>query len=217
LLYLAAMSRGLPTTILILVCASSLPVAAQTKNRIAIGGAVAGKQAPGQEASGTFGPGVMWRFGTAKEGWNLKYGLNWYKAEISRNIANEVQAFGRLRARPVMVGYGYTHLLGRGASVSGNVLGGYSFNSFTVHDSARSALQTSLNTSSIVTDVANAFVLKPEISLWKNVSNKIGVNLNVGYIVSRPFVTLEAPGSQERHRIQADALTMSFGIVYSVF
>lgn len=212
------MSRALPTSILLLACcASAIPVAAQTKNRIAVGVVVAGKQAPGEEASGTYGPGVTWRFGTAKEGWNIKYGLNWYKAEISRNIGNEVQAFGRLRVRPVMVGYGYTHLLGRGASVSGNLLGGYSFNSFAVRDSAASALQTSLGTSSVVTDVANSFVLKPEVSLWKNVSDKIGINLNAGYIVSRPFVTIEAPGSQQRQRIRADALTMSFGIVYSIF
>ena len=217
MLYLVAMSRRLLTLASMLAfLTAAVPAAAQTKNRVALGVAVAGKLASGDEAQGTYGPGVTWRFGTSKEGWNIKYGLNWYKAEISRDIANEVQAFGTLRVRPVMVGYGYTHVMGR-SSVAGNVLGGYSFNKFSLHDSAASALRTSLGASSVVTDVANAFVLKPEISMWRNVSEKIGVNFNVGYIVSRPFVTVEADASQERRRIHADALTMSFGIVYSVF
>jgi hypothetical protein len=35
-------------------------------------------------------------------------------------------------------------------------------------------------------------VRSPEISIWRNVSEKIGVNFNVGYVVSRPYITLEA-------------------------
>jgi hypothetical protein len=217
LLYLGAMGRRLHTTVVALaLLATTLPAAAQTKNRVAVGVSVAAKQAVGDEATGTFGPGFTWRFGTSREGWHLKYGLSWYKAEISRTIADEVQAFGRLRVRPVLAGYGYTHVMGK-TSVSGNVLGGYSFNSFSVHDTAASALRSSLGTSAIVTDVANSFVLKPEVSVWRNMTEKIGVNFNVGYIVSRPFVTLDAGGVHDRHRVQADALTLSAGIVYSIF
>ena len=211
------MGRRLHTAAVALAfLATSWPAAAQTKNRVAVGVSIAAKQAVGEEATGTFGPGITWRFGTSREGWHLKYGLSWYKAEISRTIADEAQAFGRLRVRPVMVGYGYTHVMGK-TSVSGNVLGGYSFNAFSVHDTAVSALRSSLATTAIVTDVANSFVLKPEVSLWRNVSQKIGVNFNVGYIVSRPFVTLDAGGIRDRHRVQADALTFSAGVVYSVF
>jgi hypothetical protein len=130
---------------LALVMASFAPARtanAQTKNRIALGVAVAGKMATDDDARGTYGPGVIWRFGTAKEGWKFKYGLNWYRAEIDRDIAGEAQAIGKLRIRPLMAGYGYTHVMGLTA-VSGNVLGGYSFNSFAPHDTALSALRSS--------------------------------------------------------------------------
>jgi hypothetical protein len=185
------------------------PVTAQTTNRIAVGMAIAGKQATGDEARGAFGPGFIWRFGTAKEGWHIKYGLNWYKAEISRSIDGDTFASGKLKVRPLMGGYGYTHLMGRTAA-SANVLGGYAFNAFA--SDAGSSLGTS-----VVTDVANTFVLKPEVSLWTDVSKKVGINFNVGYIVARPYITVEAPDTTDRHRLRADALTLTLGVVYSVF
>ena len=189
---------------------------AQTKNRVAVGVNIAAKMATDDDARGTYGPGFTWRFGTSKEGWKLKYGLNWYRADIDRDIAGEVQAFGKLRLRPITVGYGYTHMMGR-TSISANLVGGYSFNSFTAHDTAVSALRSSLAASTIVADVSNGFLLKPEISLWRNVSQKIGVNFNVGYVISRPFLTLEADGVQDRRRFNADAMAVSMGVVYSVF
>jgi len=198
------------------VFTSARAVHAQTKNRVAVGVSVAGKMATDDNARGTYGPGVTWRLGTSKEGWKFKYGLSWYRAEIDRDIGGEVLAMGRLRVRPIMVGYGYTHMMGR-TSISGNVLGGYSFNSFTAHDTAVSALRSSLAASTIVTDVSNAFVLKPEVSVWRNVSEKVGINFNVGYVVSRPYMTLEADGVRDRRRLRADAMSVSMGIVYSVF
>lgn len=189
---------------------------AQETNKIAIGAAIVGKQATGGESHGTLGRSFIWRFGEAKEGWGLKYGTSWYSQEIDREIGGERQSFGRLRVMPFMAGYGYTHVMGR-TSISGNLQGGYAFTKFSVHEPVNLALRSSLGLDRVEADVSNTFVVKPELSVWTDLSKKIGVNVSAGYMVARPFVSVSTGGSRSRTRIKADSVILKVGVVYSIF
>ena len=58
-------------------------------------------------------PGLLWRFGTSKGGWGFHWGLNWYAVKLERPIGGTAIELGELHVRPVMAGYGYTHLIRR--------------------------------------------------------------------------------------------------------
>ena len=115
------------------------------------------------ETRGSTGLGFFYRFGQGSEGWGWKSGLGWYSAELDRPLGAELQEFGHLRIRPLLGGYGYTHIV-RKTSVSMNLMGGYAFTSFTRRDTFDAAYLAARGVEVTKTSSSNTFVLRPEAS-----------------------------------------------------
>ena len=164
---------------------------ATIKNRFALGGEfkikTSDRSSEEDYARGQLGPGLLWRFGTPKEGW----GFHW------------------------MAGYGYTKLITR-YSVSPDVLGGYAFGAIKISDPAASAYRQMLGVPSAEANATNAIVLKPEIGVWYDVTRKLSVNVNAGYMVARPDVEIATAAGIDRRKARADQFILNSGLVYSI-
>jgi hypothetical protein len=209
--------RVVVATIVLAALLGSRDAAAQTRGKFAAGGAITAKQPGDDDAQGSIGRALIWRLGQAKEGWNYKYGLSWFSTRLDRTIEDSSSGIGKLNVRPILGGYGYTHVFSQRTSVSASMLGGYAFTSFSLDQSARDRFRTALGDGPFKADAANTFVLKPEVSTWINLTEKIGLNINAGYILARPTVTIRTSGAQDRRRVNADMLMLKVGFVYSLF
>jgi hypothetical protein len=189
---------------------------AQTDGRVAVGANVASKQTPQTGSHGSTGLGLLWRIGHGRPGWGWKYGLNWYSAELQRPLAGADHEFGELNVRPLMGGYGYTHVAGR-AKISANVLGGYAFTTFSLRDDYALAYRFNTTGASINADVTNAWVVKPELSTWFDINRKVGINASLGYMIARPEFTVTGAAESGRRRLNADVIMIKVGAVYSIF
>jgi hypothetical protein len=193
---------------------------AQTTNRLAVGVNVATKQAPDDSsvAEGGFSVGFQWRIGHSKQGWGWQYGLHWYTMDLDRVIGGAPTSLGTLRVRPLMGGYGYTHLFRGGRmAVTGDIVAGYALNSFRLDPAADAAYQTRLGARSLSSEATNAFVVTPELKIWYDVNKKVGLLLSTGYVVARPDVKVTSTLGTEVHRVHADTFRLKVGLVYSVF
>jgi hypothetical protein len=180
---------------------------------------VGSKLAGDGAARGGHGIGLLFRVGHGREGWGWKYGLNWFSAELERPpgpLGNDAPDFGRLRLIPVVAGYGYTHVMGR-TRLSANLLGGYAFTSFRPNHAFAESYRTLRGVDAIDTSSSNTFILRPEVSLWYDVNEKIGFNVGVGYVIARPEVTIISALGRDRERFRADMFTIKAGFVYSVY
>jgi hypothetical protein len=166
---------------LLIVLAIARPAIAQSTGKAAIGGAIGTHIAPSSMAGGDrFSVGLLWRLGHSKKGFGWEWGLNWFSSDIDQSVGGTPAfALGELHIRPLMVGYGYTHLIGPTA-IKGSVRGGYAFTSFDTAPTAGDVIRDRLGAHSLTTDAANTFVVRPQVSIWRDVSAKVGVNVTAG-------------------------------------
>lgn len=204
----------------LLICAAlfagALPANAQTHNKFALGGNFTSRLASDSDLHHVKGRGVMWRIGHDKEGWGWHWGLNWFSTNIDRPIGGSTVDLGELRIRPFMSGYGYTHVVGRTA-ITADVLGGYAINSIKLSPAAADAFRDRLGALSLSGDARNTVVAKPEIGVWYDVSRKVGITVNVGYMIARPRIMVRSSMGNDERRVNADVLGMTIGAVYSIF
>jgi hypothetical protein len=189
---------------------------AQSEGRFALGGDVVTKMAGDRDVRGHVSPGLLWRFGHGKPGWGFHWGLNWFATELDRSIGGGSTEFGKLNVRPFMAGYGYTYKVGR-ASVTAAALAGYAIGSIEMTPVATDAYQDRLGARLVSADASNTFTAKPEIGVWYDINQKIGLNMNAGYIVARPNVTVRSSLGEDRRGIRADQFILRVGMVYSIF
>ena len=190
---------------------------AQTADhKFAIGGSFTVRAPMQRDAGGSKGVGLLWRFGPSRTGWGFKYGLSWFATDVEQTVAGLTTQLGELHIRPIMGGYGYTRVLGRTA-VSANMLGGYAFTTFDLVPSASDAYRNRLGARSLDADVANTFVVKPDVSVWYDLSQKIGVNASAGFMIARPSLTVSTSLGDQVQRFRADTWIFKVGAVYKVF
>jgi hypothetical protein len=53
--------------------------------------------------------------------------------------------------------------------------------------------------------------------MWYDVSRKVGVTVNAGYVIARPEVRVHSSLGTDVHRVHADTYSVKFGVVYSIF
>jgi len=202
---------------------SIVPASAQDespdKNRFAIGGEfkikTSDRASKEDYARGQLGPGLLWRFGTSKGGWGFHWGLNWYAVKLERPIGGSATQLGELHVRPLMAGYGYTRLIRR-YSITTAVLGGYAAGSIKISDPAVAAYRRTLGVPSAEANATNTFVLKPEIGVWYDLTKKVYINVNAGYMIARPDVSIETAAGTDRRTARADQFVLKVGLVYSI-
>jgi hypothetical protein len=193
------------------------PASAQTRNRFAIGANITSRMASDESSIGNTHIGLQWRIGHSDTGWGWKYGLNWFTTRLDKPIGGRTVELGELHVRPIMGGYGYTHTI-RHTAIAMNLLGGYAFGGFRLDDGAKALYRAYYGPQrDVETHAGNTFVLKPEVSVWRDLSKKVGLHASVGYMFARPDVTVESAAGIERHHVRADVLQLTIGAVYSIF
>jgi hypothetical protein len=201
---------------LLLVAGASADARAQSDGFIAVGGGVVARASQQADVQDAHGPAFVVRVGPRGEGWGPRFGFNWYSTQLDKALDGEDQRFGSLRVRPLLIGYGYTTRRGS-ARVSFNLKAGYAITSFRVQRAFSAAYGSSGGAEPIQADASNALVLKPEVDTWIDLSRKLGLNINTGYLRARPTLVLATSGSRERQRVRADMFLVQVGVAYSIF
>jgi hypothetical protein len=191
-------------------------VAAQVDGKVAVGASFSPTNLlSGFESSSA--PSLLLRVGKTRQGWQPKYGLNWFSTELDGRVGEGTAPLGKLKVKPLMAGYGYTHMF-RGVTMSANLLAGYAFSSFSLNPAGEQAYRVQLDVEPVRAAASNTVVVKPELSTWIDITPRVGLNLNVGYMVARPEVRIRtSDGNEERRRIHADRFMLKAGIAYTVF
>jgi hypothetical protein len=192
----------------------------QAKNRFALGAEfkvkTSDRASEEDYARGQLGPGLLWRFGSPKSGWGFHWGLNWYAVKLERPIGGAVTELGELHVRPFMAGYGYTMVIKRYA-ITADMLGGYAIGSIKISDPAAAAYRLTLGVPSAEANATNTLVLKPEIGVWYDLTKKVFVNVNAGYMFARPDVEIVTSAGTDVRKARADQFILKVGVVYSLF
>jgi hypothetical protein len=189
---------------------------AQSKNRFALGGEFGARQPIASEATGGQDISLLWRIGHEATGWGWDWGLNWYSSDVTSRIGGTKTPLGELHVRPIMAGYGYTYVIKR-VAIYGEALGGYSFASLGLTAAATDAYRDRLGLRATSVDVSNPWVVKPEVGLWIDLTNRFGVNVSARYILARPTITVHTSGPDDVIPFRADTVMWKFGLVYSIF
>jgi len=205
---------------LIAVAAATTPAFAQEHNGLAVGINFSHHGSIDPLAHGDFGVGLKWRLGHGDEGWAWHYGLSWYATNIEQAIdvgsgaPRTVVPIGELKIRPLLAGYGYTHVIGPRLLMITDIVGGFAYASLDSTDESSAALAR-LPTGPVHLDVgAITPVVKPEFSIWYDVKPRFGVSVDVGYIIARPHITVATGNIRESGRFRADTFSLSAGFVF---
>jgi len=211
---------GPALAVLFATCVLATPAHAQVNSRFAAGAdvsiATTGRSSGDDYAHGGVLVEPLWRFGVIEPGWGFHWGLNWYEVRVDRLVGGTVADLGEVNIRPIMAGYGYTWVRGRN-TVSTNLLGGYAFSSAEMSSGAAAAYRSRLGVEATDIDASNGFVFKPEIDFWHDINKLFGLNINVGYMVARPEVTITTSTGVDRRTVRADQFLVKVGLVYSFF
>lgn len=203
----------------VIICAASSTARAQLNSRFAAGAdvsiATTGRSTGDDYAHGGVLVEPLIRFGRIDPGWGARFGLNWYEVDVDRSIGGTVADLGAVKIRPIMGGYGYTWVRGRN-SVGANLLAGYAFVSTDMSPRAADAYRR-IGVNATDADASNGFVLKPELDFWHDINRDFGLNINVGYMVARPDVTITTSTGVDRRTVRADQFLIKVGLVYSIF
>jgi hypothetical protein len=202
--------------LVLIIFAAPAALHAQTDNAFALGASLAVNQPTAFGAGGGTGVNLLWRFGKGHDGWGWNGALNWYSARFPDRIGSKTFQLGELHVRPLLAGYGYSHKF-RSATLSGEILAGYAFMSFQVGPEATALYRAAYGATSVEADATNGFVVKPKVSLWFDITEKVGVNIDAGYLVARPTLSVTTSAGTTRSHIRGDAFMMRLGAVYSLF
>ena len=133
--------------------------------------------------------------------------FNWTEYRLGTGPGGQ-PALAALRIRPVMAGLEYGVIRGRmHAAVS--IAAGYAFNSLEI-DRARTGPGRAL-------DVSNSLVWRPGVSLWYDVTPRVGVRVFGGYLVARPSVAFASDAAVVTRRVSANTALVNIGVAYWVF
>jgi hypothetical protein len=207
--------RAFPLPLIILAVLSSRTAAAQTDNRLAVGGSVTSRIAGSSATAASSAIGFELRLGHEEEHWGwVSSFFGWYDMDLEAAPALQMGASGHLRVRPVLAGYGHTWIRGR-AAITADVLGGFAFNSFHLDPSGLAEYQRH-GAAGIDTQATNTLAIKPEVQLWYDLSSRFGFKISGGYLISRPTVTVTSTLGRDSRDVRADTILITVGIVYSI-
>ena len=156
------------------------------------------------ESAPSVGPLV--RLGAGR-GLGLTFGFSWFKADVFQGPSRNAQ--GRITIRPVMGGASYTLTDTARWAASLSLVGGISFNSFTLEESPfRDGLAL---------EVDNSLAVRPGVSLWVDLNSRAAFNVFAGYVMTRPQVTFLERDEFTKRALRADTGVFSVGVAYKVF
>jgi len=209
-------TRSRTAFIVMIVALWASDARAQVDNRLAVGMSVTTRLSGSAGAGGSSDVGFEMRIGHEHDGWGVQTSFfNWFDTSVREPIGGRISDLGEIRMRPITVGYGYTRIRGR-AAITTDVVGGYAFNSFHLDPIASADYLQRLGASVIRSEATNTFVVKPEVQVWYDLTNRFGLKLNAGYLIARPSVIITTTLGEDRRPVRADTFLITFGVVFSI-
>jgi hypothetical protein len=147
-------------------------------------------------------------------GWNI--GFNWFKADVTYDVAGQQTRVGRLLVRPLMLGVNYTRQYSR-FSLTGSLVAGRAFNGLRDTGAAADLLAAAGQPGSTF-DVTDCFAYRPSFSVWWELGNRFGLLTSLSYFSSRPEIVTRTPTAGVlRRTVDVSAPMVTIGIGYGVF
>lgn len=173
---------------------------------VALGGGGVLGLTPDDGVGDTVGYGPLLRL-RPRNGWGPTIGFSWTRASL------DVTPEGRpgladMVVRPVMGGVEYGIARGR-LSYGVSIVGGYAFNSLRVDDTRAGPGRA--------VGIDNSLAARAGVGMWYDVTQRVGLNVFLGYRVTRPQVTFASDTETTKHRVNGDALLLSVGAAYWLF
>jgi hypothetical protein len=182
--------------VLALLCGVlSAAVTAQRPDRVALGAAisVANPRESGLETA--VGAGPVLRL-PPREGWGPSFGFSWLRLE------DEVNEY---RIRPIMAGVSYSLNRDR-VWISPSLVAGIALNSVKDREDDDTLFE-----------LDNSFAWRPGVSVWYDLTDRVGLNTFLGYVVTRPDLRLEGLPDSSTIEFEADSLVWTAGFAVWVF
>ena len=140
-----------------------------------------------------------------REGWALepKATFDWFTTDVKADSGTVDTHIGKLRSIPVMVGAGPSYRHGR-TKVGVAIVAGPSFNHFT-GDKGSNPIT-----------VKNSVVVRPETSIWYDVSSRLGLHAGVSYLYNRPKAETTSGASTTSAKWKTDHVNFSVGFAIGI-
>lgn len=142
-----------------------------------------------------------------RDGLGPAIAFNWTDTAVETGPFGQ-PALATVKLRPVMAGVEYGVVRGR-LSAGASIVAGYAFNSLRI-DTERAAPGRAIG-------VRNSFVWRPGVSMWFDVTPRIGINIFGGYLSTRPTVTFASDASVLAERLRVQSAVVSIGAAYWLF
>jgi hypothetical protein len=155
------------------------------------------------------GPSIGIGLGFASErqhsGKKYPFSYSTYAGNLETNGENE---FGRIRARQIMSGFGYSWVHGK--LVYGGQLGlGYSFNHVTLNSGVAQAFNVQ---GPVSVEVSNSWVFRPMVKAEYFVHPKLSLRTQLSYTITDPDVVIHTATQDYTHDWNTNHLQLSFAV-----
>ena len=149
----------------------------------------------------------------AKSGFVPTFKVTLFPTKVAAVSADaNASVLGTIRLRPMMVGLGWFHPIGRSVSARLTALGGWSFNGLSGPEDPKR--RPELQVSSAPTAVGSNITWETSGKLWLNTSPSVAFVTGVSLVHARPELTL-ADGTKRDWN--ADHIRLDAGVAFSVF
>ena len=161
-------------------------------------------------------PGVVFR-ATRPNGWGVIVDVGPQSFPLQGAIGGEARRIGDVRLFALMGGIARTRLAGRAEATVG-VSGGFGIGrSLTIESDTRDALGRA-GLFGVEGESSNAWMIKPQASLWYNLSNRWAATISASYVIAQPTVRVTSGTTVAYEReIDASAVRVGAGLAFKLF
>jgi hypothetical protein len=146
----------------------------------------------------------------------LKGGIGYTNVDRNDFIGGFETRSGKLQMIPAMVGAGPSYRTGP-LRIGMAVVAGPSFNNFSIDNAARAAYADRYGATLNSIKVENSVAVRPDVSLWYNLTNRVGLHSAVSYTVNRPMVRTTVDGVTSSTRWNTDRWNYQAGLALGIF
>jgi hypothetical protein len=146
----------------------------------------------------------------------LKGGIGYSQPDRREMIGGFETTTGNLRVVSVMAGAGPSYRTGP-LRIGMGVVAGPSFNRFSVDDAARVAYRDRSGATLNSIKVKNSVAVRPDASVWYNLTDRVGLHSSVSYTSNQPIVETTVNGVTTQTRWNTDRWTYKVGLALGVF
>jgi hypothetical protein len=148
--------------------------------------------------------------------WEPKGGLGWFRADSDMGVGGTLTHLGKLRSRPLMGGIERAYRRGP-MKVGTSIVGGPAFNHFSLDQAAVTAYRDRLGTDLTSIKANKSLAVRPELSLWYDLSGRFALHSSVTYLYDRPKVKTTASGVTTSQTWKADHINFQVGLAVGLF